>query len=332
MIHLLSSLPAKIWYQDSLVSRCLQPVSVVYAGAVRLRRFFYRSGLLHRCRLPVPVIVVGNITVGGTGKTPLIIWLAGFLKAAGYRPGIISRGYGGKVEQWPHRVDTASDAKTVGDEAVLIALKTGCPMAVAPKRSDAAKMLIDQSDCNIILSDDGLQHYALHRDIEIAVIDGDRRFGNGRCLPAGPLREPLARLNDVDFVVVNGKNAGQNEFTMRLDGDMAIRLVGGEEKPLQAFSGRECYAVAGIGNPARFFKHLEAHGIFCNTRVFPDHHPFKSRDVAFGDDKPVFMTEKDAVKCKEFAGEQHWSVPVTAVLEPNFSEQLIKLLREKHGR
>jgi tetraacyldisaccharide 4'-kinase len=292
----------------------------------------YASGIWSKCRLPVPVIIVGNLTVGGTGKTPLIVWLARFLKEAGYKPGIISRGYGGQSRHWPQWVDPESDPVTVGDEALLIARLTGCPMAVAPVRAAAGKMLLERAECNIILSDDGLQHYALDRDIEIAVIDGTRRFGNGYCLPAGPLREPAARLDEVDIVIVNGDKSSEHEFSMRMQGDKAVNLVSGEEKPLREFAGGLCHAVAGIGNPERFFKQLARSGLVCRTHVFPDHYLYRRSDIEFGDHRPVLMTDKDAVKCKAFAGKQHWRIPVAAVPEPAFSERLLNLLREKHGR
>jgi tetraacyldisaccharide 4'-kinase len=328
----LSAWLADCWYKKSRFSLCLLPLSLIYEGIVRLRKKLYGLGLLKKYSLPVPVIVVGNISVGGTGKTPLIIWLAALLKEAGFRPGIISRGYRGQSKNWPQRVEAGSDPYTVGDEALLIAGLTGCPMVVAPRRADAGKMLLKESDCNVILSDDGLQHYALNRDIEIAVIDGARRFGNGYCLPAGPLREPATRLNSVDFIVVNGDKSEKNEYSMQMQGGLAVNLVSGEQKPLQAFSSRHCHAVAGIGNPGRFFKQLESAGLNCKTHAFPDHYPFQPADIEFGDGLPVLMTEKDAVKCRAFAGEQHWSVPVKAVLESGFSERLLNLLREKHGR
>lgn len=320
------------WYKASLLGLCLLPLSLLYEGAVRCRKKLYGRGWLTTCSLTVPVIVVGNITVGGTGKTPLIIWLAKFLKEAGYRPGIISRGYGGQSQQWPQRVNADSDPKMVGDEALLIAILTACPMAVAPFRADAGRLLLKETDCDVILSDDGLQHYALNRDIEIAVIDGERRFGNGYCLPAGPLREPITRLNDVDFIVVNGEKSEEYEFSMRMEGDCAVNLVTGQRKVLQEFAAGGCHAVAGIGNPGRFFKQLESEGLACITHAFPDHHPFQSKDIEFGDGLPVLMTEKDAVKCSHYVGIQHWSIPVTAVPEAGFAERLINLLREKYGR
>ena len=318
-----------IWYKDPFIGVWLMPLGFLFSDAVRFRKFLYRHGVLKTHTLPVPVIVVGNITVGGTGKTPLIIWLAGFLKESGFKPGIISRGYGGQAESWPQRVTADSDAKHVGDEALLIAKQTGCPMAVGPLRVDAANLLLKQADCNVILSDDGLQHYALNRDIEIAVIDGERRFGNGYCLPAGPLREPIERLQSVDFVIVNGEKSEENEFSMQLVGDTLVNLVTGEQKSLREFNGVDCHALAGIGNPERFFKLLEAAGLICITHGFPDHYPFQRGDIEFSDNKPVLMTEKDAVKCRAFAGKQHWYLPVKAVPEPVFSEQLLNLLKRK---
>lgn len=205
-------------------------------------------------------------------------------------------------------------------------------MAVGPLRVDAANVLLKQAGCDVILSDDGLQHYALNRDIEIAVIDGERRFGNGYCLPAGPLREPIERIHSVDFVIVNGEKSEDNEFSMQLVGDTAVNLVTGEQKSLREFNADNCHALAGIGNPDRFFKLLEAAGLICTCHSFPDHYQFRVHDIEFADNKPVLMTEKDAVKCTAFAGLQHWYVPVKAVPEPLFAEQLLNLLREKYDR
>ena len=318
-----------VWYKDPFIGVWLMPLGFLFSDAVRFRKSLYRMGVLKTHTLPVPVIVVGNITVGGTGKTPLIIWMAGFLKDSGFKPGIISRGYGGLAESWPQWVTADSDAKNTGDEALLIAKQTGCPMAVGPLRVDAAKMLLKQADCNVILSDDGLQHYALNRAIEIAVIDGERRFGNGYCLPAGPLREPIERLRSVDFIIVNGLKYEEREFSMRLLGEKAVNLVTGEQKSLQEFKGVDCHALAGIGNPDRFFKLLEMAGLACITHSFPDHYQFQRHDIEFNDNKPVLMTEKDAVKCTAIAGKQHWYLPVKAVPDPVFAEQLLNLLKRK---
>lgn len=321
-----------VWYTDQLIGLILFPLGFLFSDFVKFRKFLYRIRVLKTHTLPVPVIVVGNITVGGTGKTPLIIWLAELLKNEGFKPGIISRGYGGQAEVWPQWIDTNSTAEQVGDEALLIAKQTGCPMAVSPIRVDAARLLLKQSDCNVILSDDGLQHYALNRDIEIAVIDGERRFGNSYCLPAGPLREPIERLQSVDFIVVNGEKYQDNEFSMQITGNAAVNLVTGQQKNLQDFIVSDCHALAGIGNPKRFFKLLETAGLSCKTHSFPDHYKFQPSDISFPDSEPVLMTEKDAVKCMAFAGEQHWYIPVTAVPETGFAEQLLDLLRKKSNR
>ncbi|NOS73838.1 MAG: tetraacyldisaccharide 4'-kinase [Methyloglobulus sp.] len=322
-----------IWYKDAFLGILLLPFASIFSDIVRVRRFLYRKGVLKSHTLPVPVIVIGNITVGGTGKTPLIIWLAELLAKSGYKPGIISRGYGGKSEIWPQAVNENSNVTSVGDEALLIAKQTRLPLVVGSSRVESAKKLLAEFDCNVVLSDDGLQHYALNRAIEIAVIDGERRFGNGYCLPAGPLREPIERLSSVDFVVVNGEKYADHEFSMQLVGDTAINMKTGEQKPLQAFQGIDCHALAGIGNPERFFKLLELNGLTCLTHSFPDHYSFECDDIEFGDNKPVLMTEKDAVKCTQFAGQHHWYLPVTAVPELDFGQQFLDLLlKSKHKK
>jgi tetraacyldisaccharide 4'-kinase len=328
----LSRLAARIWYRKTGAGLLLWPFGKLFEGIARLRRACYRYGLLKSTAFPVPVIVVGNITVGGAGKTPLIIWLARFLTEKGYRPGIVSRGYGGRAAVYPQRVDAGSRADEVGDEALLIAARTGCPMAVSPVRTEACRLLLDTADCDLLLSDDGLQHYALGRTLEIAVVDGERRFGNGWCLPAGPLREPQARLEDVDLLVVNGGRARPNEFAMQLVGAEAVNLLTGMRKPLADFKPAPCHAVAGIGHPERFFRHLEMAGLGCIAHSFPDHFAFRTQDLDFGDAFPVLMTEKDAVKCKAFADERLWAVPVQAEVDSAFAARLIELLSEKHDR
>jgi tetraacyldisaccharide 4'-kinase len=325
-------LAARIWYRKTCAGLLLWPLGKLFECIVRLRRACYRHGVLKAEVFPVPVIVVGNITVGGAGKTPLVIWLAQFLKEKGYRPGIVSRGYGGRSASWPQWVDAGSNPSEVGDEALLIAARTGCPMAVSPVRSEACRLLLDKASCDVLLSDDGLQHYALGRTVEIAVVDGERRFGNGWCLPAGPLREPKARLKDVDLIVVNGGQAQPNEFPMRMTGEEAVNLLTGQRKPLAEFKSGPCHAVAGIGHPARFFKHLEKAGLACRPHDFPDHFVFRPEDLDFGDAFPVLMTEKDAVKCRTFAGEKLWAVPVEADVDSAFAVRLIELLSEKHDR
>ncbi len=319
-----------VWYQGDKTGFWLIPLSWVYRTVVSLRRLLYQYRLIKIEPFAIPIIVVGNISVGGTGKTPLLIWLAQYLQQQGYHPGIISRGYGGQAQQWPQWVDKDSDARLVGDEALVIVAQTGCPMTVGPVRTDNVKML-QQSQCDIILSDDGLQHYALVRDIEIAVIDGQRRFGNGHCLPAGPLREPVSRLRQVDLIIVNG-SAPTGEYGMDMIGDTAINLKTGEQKPLLEFSQNGCHAMAGIGNPQRFFEHLIKQGLHFDSHIFPDHHRYQQQDIDFTDAAAVLMTEKDAVKCTAFAKQQHWYVPVKAQPDSGFAEQLLAKLKEiNHG-
>ncbi len=319
------------WYNHTGVAPFLRPVSWLFRALAGARRLAYRLGILRQTRLAVPVVVVGNITVGGTGKTPLIIWLARFLREAGYRPGVISRGYGGQAQHWPQQVRADSDPYIVGDEAVVIAQRTHCPMAVGPHRVEVAQALLAHHDCDIILSDDGLQHYALGRDIEIAVIDGIRRFGNGYCLPAGPLREPVSRLRQVNLIVTHGL-AAEGEYRMLYQEQRLCRLDGEGDTALETFSGQRIHAIAGIGNPERFFAQLNGHGLQIIETNFDDHHPYQPRDLVFDDDLPVIMTEKDAVKCRRFAAARHWYLPIEAELPPEFGQQLLTLLeRFKHG-
>jgi tetraacyldisaccharide 4'-kinase len=318
-----------IWYKDHFIGAWLAPLSFIFHDIIRFRQFLYRYKLLPSYAIGIPVIIVGNITVGGTGKTPLLIALAQLLLAQGYRPGVISRGYGGQTDQLPQRVSLANTAAQVGDEALLLAKYCQCPVVVGRSKVAAARYLRATTDCTIILSDDGLQHYALQRDIEIAVIDGMKRFGNGYCLPAGPLREPINRLQTVDLIIVNGDSYEDNEFSMSMRGTMAVNLRTGEQRLLSSFQMQPCHALAGIGNPARFFAFLGNAGLQCVTHSFPDHHVFRPEDCAFKDDFAVLMTEKDAVKCTSFAEEKHWYVPIEAVPDAAFIAQLTALLKQK---
>jgi len=314
------------WYARSPWLVLLTPFSLVYRVIVSLRRLAFKTGILCSVRVPLPVIIVGNITVGGTGKTPLVAWLAKYLQSKGYKPGIISRGYGGQASSWPQQVRPDSDPAVVGDEAVLLAAMTLCPMAVAPDRVAAASALIEHGDCDVILSDDGLQHYALQRDIEIAVIDGVRRFGTGFFMPAGPLREPVSRLQEVDLVVINGLGKGQEHQMRMIQGDVHNLLDPGKVCAMDDFRSQTVHAVAGIGNPERFFQSLKNVGLRVESHSFPDHYRYGPEDIHFGDDRPVFMTEKDAVKCRHFAAENDWYVPVEARMSNEFCASLDELL------
>jgi len=307
----------------------LVPFSGLFRGVVALRRLAYRQGWKPSQHLPVPVIVVGNLTVGGTGKTPLTIWLVEFLKASGYKPGVVSRGYGGRKQAKPVAVTADSDPAEVGDEPVLIAQRTGCPVFVFPYRAEAGRVLLAENDCDILLADDGLQHYALARDLEIAVVDGERRFGNGLCLPAGPLREPVERLAEVDLIVCRGQ-AREGEYPLALHCDQAVSLADPHlTKPLAEFVGQKLRAVAGIGHPQRFFADLKLAGLSVEERGFPDHHSFSADDLGPDDGTPILMTEKDAVKCRNFASERLWAVPLRAQLPPAFGETVLQLIKVK---
>ncbi|MCC7410724.1 MAG: tetraacyldisaccharide 4'-kinase [Gammaproteobacteria bacterium] len=322
-----------MWYGGSPLAALLLPAAWLHQLAVTLRAQAYATGLLPTARLPVPVIVVGNLSVGGTGKTPLVIWLSQFLRGHGYSPGVVSRGYGGSARNWPQQVRPDSDPYSVGDEPVLLARRTACPVAAGPDRVEAAAALIEHCDCDIIIADDGLQHYALGRDVEIAVIDGVRRFGNGQLLPAGPLRESPARLDKTDLVVANGL-AGRGEFAMKyVAGALCSLDDPWRQVELRNLQTREVHAVAGIGNPENFFAMLRAHGLRVHVHAFPDHHRFRAADVQFDDDRPVIMTEKDAVKCHRFATPAHWYLPVSASLPQVFEHRLLSLLEKiDHGQ
>ena len=315
-----------LWYQKSPLSLVLAPLGWLYCAAAILRRAAYRLGIARVTRVGVPVIVVGNISVGGTGKTPVVIWIARFLMSRGLRPGIVSRGYRGRADKWPQQVRPDSDPVVVGDEPVLLAQVTGCPVAADPDRLRAAKSLLAHAQCDVIISDDGLQRLEMGRDVEIAVIDGVRRHGNGRCLPAGPLREPASRLDSVDLVVANGGGiAGEFDMRMRV-GDARSLAEDTLSRPLATFKADPVHAVCGIGSPERFFNTLERAGLEVIRHRFPDHHGFCAADIAFDDEIPVLMTEKDAVKCRRFADSRHWCIPVQAVLPEVFGAQLLLLL------
>ena len=320
----------KHWYSPNVfLTLILAPVSFVFCCLVYCRRLMYRSGLFRQHKIDAPVIIVGNINVGGTGKTPLVTAIVKFLQEAGYQPGVISRGYGGRSRQWPQRVTAESDPVDVGDEAVLIAGQGTCPVMVGPDRVEAAKQLLASSDCNVIISDDGLQHYALARDIEIVVVDGERRFGNGMCLPAGPLRERQSRLRTVDFIIANG-TAHNGEHAMTLEHDAFYNIQNAEQiRGVDDFRGQTIHALSGIGNNDRFFNSLELMGLTVLRHAFPDHYRFDKNDIEFEDRLSVIMTDKDAVKCRHFAGEHHWISRVSARVDDTFYEALMAKLKKK---
>jgi tetraacyldisaccharide 4'-kinase len=324
------------WYRVRPGHLILYPLSLIFAAVAAMRRAAYRSGWCRSVRIQVPVIVVGNITVGGTGKTPLITWLAEFLRQSGYRPGIVARGYGGT--QMVQEVRPDSDPAQAGDEPVLLARRIDAPVFVGRRRVDAVQALLSaHPKCNLILSDDGLQHYALARDLEIAVVDGERAFGNGWLLPAGPLREPVRRLSSVDAVVVNGGNGLPElrvpQYRMALKGESFHNLLNpGLRAAAADLRDKTLHAIAGIGNPQRFFARLRQAGLEFRAHPFPDHFRFGKDDLAFAGDEVVLMTEKDAVKCLAFARENWWYLPVEADVDPALGSLILTKLRSLNGR
>lgn len=325
------------WYSGGVLPKLLLPLSWLFASISAARRIWLKNRSKNN-QLPVPVIVVGNISVGGTGKTPLLITLLNSLKQAGYRPGVVSRGYGGKAPAYPLLVESNTLVDHSGDEPLMIARQSGCPVVVDPNRFRAARFLLAQTDCNVILSDDGLQHYRLPRDIELVVVDGQRGFGNGYLLPAGPLRESVRRLATVDSVLVNGELKSKNGWTefgekaveMRVVAQPLLRSISG--KPSIAlrdwqYTRRRVHAVAGIGNPQRFVDTLSCYGFQPELHAFPDHHQFVANDLCFDDDRPVIMTAKDAVKCESISGEDSWVLDVAAELPESWLKKFLEKIK-----
>jgi tetraacyldisaccharide 4'-kinase len=318
----------RLWYRDAAGPSPLQPLASLYGLVVRMRRRAYARGLLKTSRAGKPVIVVGNLTVGGTGKTPLVAWLAEQLSASGLKVGIVSRGYGGS-NRAPEVVHVDSDWRAVGDEPLLLRELTGCETVVALDRVAGARKLVALG-ADIVICDDGLQHLRLARDCEIVVIDGARGFGNGRLLPAGPLREPACRIRAADIVVINGAAEHRSvqpdgAVRMALFGMEARRVDGlGGPQPLEQLRGQRVHAIAGIGNPGRFFRDLLDRGIDVIEHPFPDHHSFSASDLTFGDELPVLMTQKDAVRCRSLAHARLWYVPVVAKFEDGDGRELLR--------
>jgi tetraacyldisaccharide 4'-kinase len=314
----------RFWYRRrGVIAWLLWPLSLVFGFLVLLRRILYALRVLKSAHPGIPVIVVGNITVGGSGKTPLVIWIAEHLKGKGWSPAIVSRGYGASLEA-PRAATVASEAAEVGDEPIVLARRSGCPVWVGPDRiAVAAALRAAHPEVNVLVLDDGLQHYRLRRDIEIAVAD-TRGLGNGFLLPAGPLREPRWRLRTVDAVVAHGASPVR-DFAMALAGEEVHRMTDARERrALKSFAGQRVHAAAGIGDPNRFFVYLGAAGIKVIPHPFPDHHAFDPRDLDFGDGLPVLLTEKDAVKLRRAAQPDWWVLPVSARLDPGFGAWLLR--------
>lgn len=341
MAHSLESTLTRAWLRRGPLALALLPLALLFRLLAGIRGLLYRTGIKDSGRLPVPVVVVGNIFIGGTGKTPLTIWLAQALREAGLRPGVISRGHGG-AQASPRAVTPRSDPLEVGDEPLLIAARAGCPVVVGRKRLDAGRALLAaHPEVNVLIADDGLQHYALARDVEIVLFDG-RGVGNGWLLPAGPLREPPSRRRD--FTVVNApeitpalaRAVGGNPFRMVLAGDVAEPLNRpGAGVPLarlrDELRGKRIVAAAGIGNPARFFDMLRAAGLTVGELPLPDHHDFRDRPFDRVDADVILITEKDAVKCRQLDNLKDdprlWVVPVTARIDSALAEQIVEKCR-----
>ena len=315
---------ARIWSGESPVWRLLLPLSWLYGLVSGLIRLSYRLGLKKAWRAPVPVAVVGNLTAGGNGKTPVVIWLVEQLQQRGSRVGVVSRGYGGNAASYPLLLSNDTSTAEAGDEPVLIFQRTGAPVAVSPARREAVQALLHAHDLQLIITDDGLQHYKLARDKEIVVIDGERRFGNGWWLPAGPMRERASRLRSVDAIIVNGGIAQAGEIPMQLRPGLAVNLRSGERRDVASFDN--VVAMAGIGHPPRFFATLESCGVLpVKTVALADHQALTQASVSalVNPQQTLLMTEKDAVKCRGFAEANWWYLPVDAIMTDERAQQLL---------
>ncbi|WP_424947520.1 tetraacyldisaccharide 4'-kinase [Candidatus Spongiihabitans sp.] len=332
------------WLRARLLNYLLAPISWCYAVLARLRYGCYRAGIFKSRVLPRPVIVVGGISVGGSGKSPLVIALVNHLKEKGFKPGVIARGYGGKSAFWPRAVNQATCAQLVGDEPQLIFEQCDVPVVVGPDRVRNGYYLLDgmngNGNCDIVISDDGYQHFALKRTVDIAVVDGQYGFGNGWCLPAGPLREPIAALKRADIVVINGQSTEEllrhipaccPIYHMSMELQEAYNLADNRRRKLSEFSNRPVHAVAGIGNPLRFFSQLEQAGLDIIPQAFPDHHRFTEHDLSFADNREVLMTEKDAIKCRGMSVAKNiWVVPAKLRVDEELYLRVEALIGKGH--
>ena len=322
----------RLWYGKSRLVWLLLPFSWIFGALVELRRWCFDRGLFKRFSVGIPVIVVGNLTVGGTGKTPLVIWLANSLFAQKRKVAVITRGYGGQSDQWPRRVKPGSDPVQVGDEAVLIAQQTQAIVIAGPDRVANARQAIAEG-AELIISDDGLQHYRMRRDLELVVVDNSRMFGNGFLLPAGPLREPVKRLQEADLILLNQRDDSR---PARLDPPSVtyrIRLVNLRALKSEAIravaelNGQTVHVITAIGHPQSFISALEQLGLHVDARILPDHARLSRADIEFNDDLPVLMTEKDAVKCQHIADSRHWAVTTQVQLSTVDEAQLIQCVQ-----
>lgn len=317
----------KIHYSKSPASLLLLPFSAIFFSISFIRKYFYRYNFFQSYKFHIPVIIIGNISSGGTGKTPLVIFLANELKKNGYHPGIISRGYRSRF-RGVTEVNHKSNPDSVGDEPVLIHKHTDMPVFVSKDRVLAAKALIkNYKKIDVILSDDGMQHFRLKRDVEILVIDGTKKFGNGYLLPAGPLRETKKKLREVDAIVCNQKRVVKNSYLMKYKGHFLINLKTKQKTPLNKLRLKNIHAIAGIGNPDRFFNYLKTFNLVFDHSVYKDHYKFTKKDFKNMKDKNIIMTEKDAIKCQKFARDNFWHLPVVAEIDSKFTDLILKKLK-----
>ena len=329
----------QLWYGQPRLSwlSLLLPLSWIFGLLVYLRRTCYRLGLFKSYHLSKPVLVVGNLTVGGTGKTPIVIWLASMLKGQGFKVAVITRGYGGRSQHWPQRVYANSDPAFVGDEAVLIAKNSQVMVVAGPDRVAAGRLAID-AGAEVLISDDGLQHYRLQRDCELVVVDGSRLFGNGYLLPAGPLREPISRINQASMVLVNERGTSrairfsQPTHVFRVALGEIRSVLTGQSSSLTNLQGQKAHVVTAIGHPHAFISALESVGIQVIPHIRPDHALLSRADIDFGDQLPVLMTEKDAVKCQHIADSRHWSVASSVIFSDVDQQQILECVRQLMNR
>ncbi len=318
------SAPA-FWRRRTLFAKILYPLSGIFSVLVAIRRWCYRRSILKSWKSPVPVIIVGNISVGGAGKTPLVIALVEHLARAGRKPGIVTRGYGGDTtSHLPVMVDSASDPLQVGDEALMLARRTHMCVVASRDRPAAVQKLLLESDCDVVVCDDGLQHYALQRDIEIVVVDAEYRFGNGYCLPAGPLREPVSRIKEADLVVYSGQKKKQPGYVLKMEGFISHddKTMLSVDEFILANSNSPIHAIAAIAYPQKFFNTLISMGLELITHEFPDHHVYRARDMQFSGRQTIVMTEKDKVKCESLALENAWYLKVSAIVDATILAEL----------
>lgn len=320
------------WQKKGAWAWLMSPLGLLVCMFAGLKRLAYRRGWLKQTPINVPVIVVGNLTVGGSGKSPLVAYIANLLGGNGYRPGIICRGYKGKAVSWPQKVNSGSDPNLVGDESVMLAQQTNYPVMVGPDRVQSARALLGEADCDVIISDDGFQHLKLARDIDIIVIDNTRGLGNRWCLPAGPLREGASTLKVADMLVYHHQSTNQKttkkRYEMRLRTGEILALNGSPLKKLDVLKKTTLHAIAGIGHPKRFFNSLREQGFTIIEHAFADHHQYEKNHLEFNDEYAIITTEKDAIKLAVLKLEKTiWVLPVQAILGPAFDSDLLAKLK-----